>query len=358
MQLHRLHLEDFRNYRTADGEFAPGLTAILGENGQGKTNLIEAIAYLATLSSMRGAPSDALVRAGADRAIIRATGERDGRDLLIEAEIGGRRPTVQINRQRLKRTRDLLGALRVVVFSPDDLALIKDGPSHRRAYLDDVLVAVHTKYDARRSEVDKILRQRNALLRQASGRLDADTALTLDVWDDRFATAGEALVSARVNLLDRLRPLLSVAYDEVASEPAHVTVDYVADWREGGLAAALEASRTVDLRRGVTTVGPHRDDLAIAIGDLASRTHASQGEQRSLALALRLAAHRVITEVTESAPLLLLDDVFSELDPVRSGALLEHLPADAQTVLTSASGLPEGADPDRIIEVTSGTLAG
>lgn len=356
MLLHRIHLEDFRNYPTADCEFDAGLTAVLGKNGQGKTNLIEAISYLATLSSMRGAPTDALVRAGAERAIVRAFGEREGRELLIEAEIGGRRPKVQVNRQPLKRTRDLLGALRVVVFSPDDLALIKDGPSQRRGYLDDVLVAVHAKYDAQRGDVDKILRQRNALLKNTRGRLDNDAELTLDVWDQRFAEAGEALVAARVNLLDRLRPVLAGAYDDVAARPADVTVEYVGPWRDNGLAAALVAARKDDLRRGVTTVGPHRDELAIAIGGLPSRTHASQGEQRSLALALRLAAHRVITEVTGSSPLLLLDDVFSELDPSRSDALLAHLPSGAQTVLTSASGLPDGADPQRIVEVVSGKL--
>ncbi len=356
MLLHAIHLDDFRNYEHADCEFAPGLTAVLGENGQGKTNLVEAIGYLATLSSMRGAPTDALVRAGAERAIIRATGVRDGRELLIEAELGGRRPKVQINRQPLKRTRDLLGALRVVVFSPDDLALIKEGPSHRRGYLDDLLVSVHRKYDAQRSAVDKTLRQRNALLRQTGGRLDSDAALTLEVWDQRFAEAGEALVAARVNLLDRLRPVLAAAYDDVASEPAHVGVDYVAPWRSSGLAEALLAARHDDLRRGVSTVGPHRDEILLTIGAMSSRTHASQGEQRSLALAMRLAAHRVVTEVTGSAPLLLLDDVFSELDPARSAALLDHLPVAAQTVLTSASGLPEGAQPERIIDVVSGRL--
>ncbi|MDQ2648388.1 MAG: DNA replication/repair protein RecF [Actinomycetota bacterium] len=357
MRLDRVWLTDVRSYREAELTLAPGLTALLGDNGQGKTNVLEAIAWLATLSSFRGAPTDALVRQGAERAIIRAEGEREGRSILIEAElVGGGRNRVLVNRQPLKRARDLLGVLRVTVFAPDDLELVKGGPAGRRGYLDDALVATHPRYDALRGDVDKVLKQRNALLKGANGRLDDSGAFTLDVWDAKLVEHGGRLAEARQALLDRLAPVLSATYDDVAHGSADVQARYVAEWAHVGLAEALAASRKDDLRRGVSTVGPHRDEVELTIGGLPARTHASQGEQRSLALALRLAAHRVVTEVTGSPPILLLDDVFSELDPDRSDALLANLPA-GQTLLTSASGLPPKAVPDLVLRVADGTIA-
>jgi DNA replication and repair protein RecF len=356
LRLDRLWLTDVRSYAEADLALAPGLTALLGQNGQGKTNVLEAIGWLATLGSFRGAPTEALIRRGADRAVIRAEGEREGRAILVEAElVTTGRNRVLVNRQPLKRARDLLGVLRVSVFAPDDLELVKGGPSGRRGYLDDALVASHPRYDALRSEVDKVLKQRNALLKGANGRLDESGAFTLDVWDAKLVESGGALASARRNLLDRLAPLLGTTYDAVAHGPADVQARYVADWEGPGLAEALVAARKDDLRRGVSTVGPHRDEVELTIGGLPARTHASQGEQRSLALALRLAAHHVITEVTGSAPVLLLDDVFSELDPERSDALLANLPA-GQTLLTSASGLPPKAVPELVLRVDSGRI--
>jgi DNA replication and repair protein RecF len=354
VRLDRLWLTDVRSYASAELELAPGLTVLLGDNGQGKTNVLEAIAWLATLQSFRGAPTEALIRQGADRAVIRADGEREGRSILLEAElVASGRNRVLVNRQPLKRARDLLGVLRVTVFAPDDLELAKGGPAERRRYLDDALVASHPRYDALRAEVEKILKQRNALLRGAADRLDAEAAFTLDVWDAKLAEAGGRLADARRALLARLEPMLSAIYDAVANRPAEVTATYAADWASGGLEAALTASRKDDLRRGVSTVGPHRDDVDLRIGGLPARTHASQGEQRSLALALRLASHHVITDITDSAPVLLLDDVFSELDPDRSDALLANLPS-GQTLLTSASGLPPKATPDLVLEVRDG----
>jgi len=256
----------------------------------------------------------------------------------------------------MKRARDLLGVLRVTVFAPDDLELVKGGPAERRRHLDDALVASHPRYDALRSEVDKVLKQRNALLKGAGGRLDEGAAFTLDVWDAKLVETGGRLAEARQHLLDRLRPVLSRTYDAVANHPAEIEATYRAEWAGSGLAEALAASRRDDVRRGASTVGPHRDDVDLCIGGMPARTHASQGEQRSLALALRLAAHHVITEVTGSAPVLLLDDVFSELDPDRSDALLANLPP-GQTLLTSASGLPPKANPERILEVRDGRIS-
>ena len=315
--------------------------------------------WLATLDSFRGAPTDALVRAGASLAVVRAAGSRGERDLLIEGTIPTQgRVRVQINRQPLRRSRDLLGALRVSVFSPDDLILIKGGPGERRRYLDDLLVAAHPKWDALRSDVDRILRQRATLLKQAGGRLTTEIALTLDVWDDKLAGAGTELAAERLALTRRLAPAVAAAYgDLVSSGPPAVALSYVAPWLPEcggpGLAAALAAARVDDVRRGVSTVGPHRDDLFVELDGLPARTHASQGEQRSLALALRLGGHGVVAVAAEDDPILLLDDVFSELDPARSAALLEHLPP-GQALLTTAGPLPAGVVPAATVIVTEG----
>lgn len=356
MRVDRLWLTDFRSYESAELAFAPGLTAVVGANGEGKTNLVEAIAFLATLSSFRGAPNEALVRVGASQAVVRAEGERDGRHLLIEAELSASgRTRAQVNRQRLARTRDLLGALRVTVFAPDDLDLVKGGPASRRRYLDDLLVAVHPRHDRTRSDVDRILKQRNALLKQAGGRLDADATATLDVWDTRLAAAATALGSARRELVARLAPALGAAYDTVAHEAAHVVATYEPEWLDAGYGEVLAAGRAADVRRGVTLVGPHRDDLELAIGAMPARTHASQGEQRSLAFALRIAGHALVTEEIEAPPVLVLDDVFSELDPGRSHALLQALPP-GQTILTTAGSLPDGAVPELTLHVAGGRV--
>jgi DNA replication and repair protein RecF len=292
--------------------------------------------------------------------VVRAECEREERELLLEAEIvNGGRNRVQVNRQRLQRARDLLGALRVSVFAPDDLALVKGGPGERRRFLDSALVALHPRYDQLQADLDRILKQRNMLLKQTSGgkRFDESAAFSLDVWDAKFVESGEALVAARRDLVARLEPEIERSYRSLAQTTADpiVTASYESAWVDKGLTAALADARQDDLRRGVTTVGPHRDDLDLTIAGLPARTHASQGEQRSLSFALRLGAHAVVTEQTGSPPVLLLDDVFSELDPERSDSLLHHLPT-GQTVLTSASGLPPGASPELVLHLHDGKV--
>jgi len=281
---------------------------------------------------------------------------RGPRDILLEAEVPvSGRATVAVNRQRLRRSKELLGALRVTVFSPDDLVLVKGGPSERRRYLDDALVALHPKNDALRSELERVLRQRNTLLRQLGGRLTAEGASTLDVWDAKLVEVGEALAAARQELVATIEPVLARAYANVAGHTMAVWAHYEAPWREMGLAAALTLARGDELRRGISLVGPQRDDLVLELEGRPARTHASQGEQRALALAMRLAAHQVIAAAVGEPPVLLLDDVFSELDPVRSEALVAHLPP-GQALLTTAHALPPGAPPDLVLQVQHGKI--
>jgi DNA replication and repair protein RecF len=352
-----LELVDFRNYVSGTFELTSGTTAVIGDNGQGKTNLAEALAFLATLSSFRSVTTDALVRVGADTAVIRATVvDDDGRASLIEIElVTVGRNRVQVNRQRLQRNRELLGTVRVTVFSPDDLILVKGGPGDRRRFLDDTLVALAVKYDAIRLEIERIVRQRNTLLKQAAGRRTDEVEVTLDVWDAKFAEIADQFGYARASLVARLAPMVQEAYEQLAGWPTAVDLVYEPGWRASGLAAALLEARATDIRRGVSTVGPHRDELTLSIGGLPSRTHASQGEQRTLALALRLAGHRLVTERTGSAPVLVLDDVLSELDDGRATSLLDHLPA-GQVIITTASELPSTARADRILRVTAGQV--
>ncbi len=355
LHLQRLWLTDYRSYLAADVTLPAGTTAVIGRNGQGKTNLLEAVAHLAG-SSLRGATTESMVRVGAERAVVRAEATRGARELLLEAELAVRgRNRMQLNRQPVKRRSDLLEALQVTLFSPEDLVLVKGGPGERRRWLDEAAVGVDPHTEGLRAEVDRILKQRNALLKQARGRLDEAAALTLDVWDDRLTRAGEALAQRREDALGDLEPRITQAYRDLAGVPLPVGATYRAAWRDAGLAAALVAARDDDLRRGVTTVGPHRDEVELRLDDLPARTHASQGEQRSLSLAMRLAVHRAVTDARGDSPVLLLDDVFSELDEGRTEALLAHLPP-GQTLLTTAGPLPRQTTPELVLRVSDGTV--
>lgn len=357
MHLDRLHLRDVRNHESTVLEFAAGLTVLVGPNGQGKTNVLEAVGWMATLRSFRGAGPDVIVRTGCDAGFIRVEGHRpDGREVLIEAELAvSGRNRVQVDRQRLGRARDLVGVLRTTVFTPEDLAVVKAGPQLRRELLDDALVALDPRHDTVTSTYDRVLRQRNALLRQLGGRLSDDEAITLDVWDERLVDAGERIMQARQQLVAELAAPFEAAYVGLAPTTVRVEPWYRPSVEPGSLGQRLAAARRDDVRRGTTTVGPHRDDLDVVLDGRVGRTHASQGEQRSLALALKLAVHGLVTERVGRPPVLLLDDVFSELDPRRAAALVAILPA-GQTVLTTADGLPPGAVAERTYEVRAGTV--
>lgn len=360
MRLRDLALTDFRSYASLELTFPDGLTCIVGENGIGKTNLLEAVGYLVHLKSFRGADNATMVRIGAERAYVRGQGTSKGRELQIESEIPRTgRGRVQVNRQRLARSADLAAAARISVFAPDDLATIKSSPGLRRDFLDDSVVSLWPRQDDTRRTLAQILKQRNALLRQnrsGRGRLDNDATMMLDIWDERFATAGEALGAARLSLVHELGPYVDAAYRQLSTRDNDaVRLEYAPPWFDQGLDVALVASRAEDVRRGTTLVGPHRDDLVVFLNDAPSRTHASQGEQRTLALALRLGVHLLLTERHGESPLLLLDDVFSELDRFRTAALFEALPP-GQAILTTAVSLPEGAEPARVLEATPGTV--
>lgn len=356
MRLRQLWLEDFRSYPTLELELPDGLTCVIGENGIGKTNVLEAIAYLVHLKSFRGADAGTMVALEKPRAIVRGQGASKGRELLIEVEMPrSGRARVQVNRQRLQRSADLGAAARVSVFAPDDLATIKGSPGLRRDFMDDAVVALSPRQDEVRRNLVQILRQRNALLKQSRGRLDADAALMLDVWDERFAAAGEALGAARTSLVTELSPYVAQAYTSLSKRDDVVTLTYSPAWFAEGLDAALKGTRADDLRRGTSLVGPHRDDLVVWLNGAPSRTHASQGEQRTLALSMRLGVHLLLTERYGEPPLLLLDDVFSELDRFRTAALFDALPI-GQALLTTAAILPDGVSPELILEASPGTL--
>ncbi len=358
MELKKLSLHNFRSYEHLQVEFPSGLTALRGPNGVGKSNLLEAIGYLSTLKSFRGVPSNALVMRGTSEAVVRGEViDPDDRPALIETEITttGRSRT-QVNRVRTRRARDLLESLTVSVFSPDDLKLIKEGPTLRRDFCDEVLVGIRPSHDLLRSEWEKALKQRNAFLKQlGAGKrlpLGEPEATTLSVWNEKASTAGERLVQLRCAVVERMSPAVTRAYRDLSGGQDKVEIHYQRSW-QGSLMDAFEASAETDVRRGVTTVGPHRDDLELSLNELPARTHASQGEQRCLSLALRLASHRELATARGSTPILLLDDVFSELDPQRSAALLESLPA-GQAFLSTAGDLPQGCAPEFELRVSGG----
>ena len=359
MIVKRLWLTDFRNHATTEIGLDRKVTLVIGLNGHGKTNLVEGLSLLSGARSFRGAKVDALVATGRSSAYIRAEVDQDGRLSLVELELTtGGRSRAQVNKQRVKKFRDVSDTVRVVVFSPDDLELIKGPPSVRRSLLDDALASINIQFRATRTDFDRILRQRNNLLKQARGRMTTDLEASLVIWNQQLVDAAAQIGDDRSSFVQDIEPIVADFYERVAGTDEQVSLKLDADWREEGLAESLLRSQHEEVRRGVTLVGPHRDDLVILLSQLHSRTHASQGEQRSLALALRLATHAYLSRMCGDDPLVLLDDVFSELDEGRARRLVECLP-DAQIVLTSATGtVPDGVKPGLILEIIEGKVDG
>lgn len=377
MYVRHLTLKDFRSYPTAEVVLAPGVTTLVGLNGQGKTNLVEAVGYLATLGSHRVATDLPLVRFGASQAVIRGAVMRDGRETMVELEITpGRANRARLGRAPVARPRDVLGTVRTVLFAPEDLALVKGDPSERRRFLDDLLVQRQPRWSGVRSDYDKILKQRGALLKSAApvlrrgGRGPArprpgdppveearEAALhTLDVWNEHLSTVGAQLLYARLRLLRDLLPDVAESYDAVSASSSGATARYRSSLREDvadRIAAGevpeieelrltmldtLAAVRGSEIERGVTLVGPHRDDLVLTLGELPAKGYASHGESWSFALGLKLAAYRLLARDLGDDPVLVLDDVFAELDSGRRERLAELIGDCEQVLITAAVG--------------------
>jgi DNA replication and repair protein RecF len=370
VHLTHLSLADFRSYTTAELPLEPGVSAFIGPNGQGKTNLVEAVGYIATLGSHR-VPTDApLVRSGAERAVVRTAISRAGRTTLVEVElVPGATNRARVNRSPVPRAREVLGLLRTVLFAPEDLAMVKGDPDGRRRFLDDLLVARAPRYAATRADLDRILKQRNALLKSAGAKVRSGQGdvRTLDVWDAHLATAGAELLTGRLRLVQLLAPLVRQSYQQVAdggeadigyrsSLGDDVTADagFGRDVLQARLLEALARARPRELERGVSLVGPHRDDLLLGLGPLPAKGYASHGESWSFALALRLASYELLKADVggdgDGEPVLILDDVFAELDSQRRIRLAE-LVAPAEQVLVTAAvagDVPEQLDGARI----------
>jgi DNA replication and repair protein RecF len=348
MRLERLEVIDFRNHDQAAVELPAGVSVLAGPNGVGKTNLLEAVGYLATLGSHRVGQDASLIRAGATAAVIRAAVIRAGRRLLVDVELRpGTGVRGRVNGAPVPRARDLLGVVRATVFAPEDLGLVRGDPEERRRFLDTLATQRLPRYHGSRQDYDRVLRQRNTLLRSAGGRLPASALATLEVWDEKLASAGADIWSERLRLVAALMPRVELAYQRLAGRDDAVDVAYVssvagpamADPDPAKLAQALRerlvADRGREVERGLTLSGPHRDDLALGLRGLPARTHASHGEAWALALALRLGSHRLLTEEGEE-PVLLMDDVFAELDRQRRDRVAEAALAAEQAIVTAA----------------------
>ncbi|MFE3826068.1 DNA replication/repair protein RecF [Streptomyces sp. NPDC059092] len=368
MHVTHLSLADFRSYARVEVPLDPGVTAFVGANGQGKTNLVEAVGYLATLGSHRVSSDAPLVRMGAERAVIRAAVTQGERSQLVELELNpGRANRARINRSSQVKPRDVVGIVRTVLFAPEDLALVKGDPGERRRFLDELITARSPRMAGVRSDYERVLRQRNTLLKSAAmarrhGGRGMDLS-TLDVWDQHLARAGSELLAQRVDLIATLQPLTDKAYEQLAPGGGPVTLEYRSSAggpggdEPGGspgvdgpgepgagssrdelyahLLAALAEVRKQEIERGVTLVGPHRDDLVLKLGRLPAKGYASHGESWSYALALRLASYDLL-RAEGNEPVLVLDDVFAELDARRRERLAELVAPGEQVLVTAA----------------------
>ncbi|HEY0637331.1 MAG TPA: DNA replication/repair protein RecF [Pseudonocardiaceae bacterium] len=375
MHVSQLEVVDFRSWESARLDLRPGVSVLVGANGQGKTNLVEALGYLSTLGSHRVATDAALVRRGADRSILRATVVNGARQLLVELELNpGRANRARINRAPAKRPRELLGILRSVLFAPEDLALVRGDPGERRRFLDDLLVARTPRLAGVRADYERVLKQRSALLKTAGAARRAGGSgdlRTLDVWDGHLASHGATLLAARLDLVADLAPHLTAGYASVAPESEPAALRYRcsaagdlppgygvpdgeradAELLEAVLLAELARTRAAEVERGVCLVGPHRDELDLLLGGEVARGYASHGESWSFALALRLASFELLRsdDTGGGDPVLVLDDVFAELDR-RRRARLAKLAGDAEQVLVTAAvaeDIPEELDGER-----------
>lgn len=351
MWVKRLEVRDFRSYEAAELDFTPGAVVLVGPNGQGKTNLVEAIAYCSALDSHRVHGDTALVRTGAPSAVVRTTAVTAGRETTVELMLNpGRSNRVQINGQAVARNRDVVGTIRCAVFAPEHLRLVKGDPADRRRFLDSVMVQVAPRYLSVRSDFDRALKQRNAALRSLVSAPSREAEGVLAAWDERYVPIAVELTWGRTNAVRQLAAVVAESYRQISPQDDAVAVAYessaapgesASEWdsREElseSVAQALRDHRRDELRRGVTLVGPHRDDLALLLNGQPARTFASHGEAWSLALALQLASFQVLHRIADDPPILILDDVFAELDEQRRERLLDAVTAAEQIIVTAA----------------------
>lgn len=351
MFLTHLQLQDFRSYQAVGFALEPGVTVFVGANGQGKTNLLEAVEYVATLGSHRVATTAPLIRKGAEKALVRAkirAGLNDSREVVADIELASQRANkAWLNRSPLRRARDVLGYLRVVMFSPADLDLVRGDPSERRRFIDELATARWPSLAGVRADYERVLKQRSSLLKTMGGprRATAEMQATLDVWDESLARFASQVVRARLQTLDALAPLLEKAYADIAPTPDlaraayHSRVEVDASLDADGIAerllAALKERRREEVERGLTLVGPHRDDIALSLGDFPAKGYASHGESWSLACALKLASFALLRD-DGVEPALLLDDIFAELDQTRRQRLADTALSAEQVLITAA----------------------
>jgi DNA replication and repair protein RecF len=360
-----LGLRDFRSWAHADLELVSGRTVFVGPNGYGKTNLVEALWYSATLGSHRVATDAPLVRIGSPRAVVSTIVVNDGRECAVDLEISiGRANKARLNRSPMRSAREVIGVLRAVLFAPEDLALVRGDPADRRRYLDDLATVRRPRIGAVRADYEKVVRQRTALLKTASGarfRDDRGAVDTLDVWDGHLATHGAELMAARIGLVGELAPEVQKSYQLLAPGSRPATINYRAGVDVGSgegtnveslraaLLSQMSQRRDAELERGVCLVGPHRDDLELRLGEQPAKGFASHGEAWSMALALRLAAYELL-RAEGGEPVLLLDDVFAELDTARREALAAAASSAEQVLVTAAvaDDIPRDWDARRV----------
>ena len=344
MRISSLELRDFRNHANLALDFASGTTTIIGRNGRGKTNIVEAINYLATLGSHRVSNDFPLLHFGSSQAVISAAVHKDERTAKIEVEINeSKQNRVTLNGSALGRPRDILGLVHTVIFAPEDLSLVKGDPSDRRKYVDDFATQLTPRVASVRSDFEKVLKQRNALLKSAGRRqLTGSARTTFEVWNEQFVQHAAALTAARLDALQQLQPFIESHGDAISGNTEALRASYSSKWFDVGsgdlenqLREALELRERDEIDRGVTLVGPHRDDIDIELTGLGAKHFASHGQSWSIALALRLATFDVLRQHHDD-PILILDDVFAELDSRRRERLLASLAGVEQTLVTAA----------------------
>ena len=361
MRVSRLALTDFRNYRAADVAVEPGANLLVGRNGQGKTNMVESLVWIATGSSHRVPNDFALIRAGEERAIVRCTVTNDERSFQLDVELNARGANRAQANGHPVRIRDLPRYLQVVLFSPEDLQLVRADPSGRRRFLDELSVMRAPRLAGVHSDLDRVLKQRNSLLKSArAARLRPEDLTTLEVWDGRLIELGIEVMRTRRALVAELAPHVEAAYRLVAGDEHEARIALTTNVPETAesFAALLVERRREELDRAVSLVGPHRDDLELNLNDLLARHYASQGESWSFALALRLASAELLREGSGGDPVMILDDVFAELDAGRRQRLAEAASRFEQVLITAAveADVPEALRDHRICIDRGGVL--